>query len=189
MSTIRPLVNTEPVDEFGAITEDEQFDNPETVAGDLTYVPGWSEMRRQRDIQIAEWRNNRRLGKDVMTLPVNVRWGRRMTVGQQPDSVKLQGHANTGYRAVTEKDKGQSWFTDLPPGSRVMKDGTIVNAAGDQVLLVCTAEQARKNRRRKAQAAEAQQETANEGSAALQNLSRQHPGSEPFLEKKGKAKE
>jgi len=189
MSNLRPLVNTEPVDEFGAITQDDDFHDPGTVQADLTYVPGWSELRRERAMQMAEYVNGRRLGQDVMSLPVNVRWGRRMTVAQTPDSAKLQGHANAGYRAVNKSDVGQVWLKDLPPGSRVMTDGTIVNAAGDQMLLVCTAQQARKNRRRKMQAAKAQEDAANESSAALQNLSRSNPGSEPFLEKKGKAKE
>lgn len=145
---IRPFINSAPISEFGT-TMAEGLDETGTV--DLLEVPGFSDLRRQRDLQLAEYHAGTRRGQDVMTLPVNCRWvGMTRGAKGEASSVKLMRAANQGYLPVT-KDmvKKESWLTDLPPGSRVEPDGTIVNAAGDLKLYYTPAPVAARNQARK----------------------------------------
>src|SRR6185295_6627708 len=137
---VRPLVNSEPVSEFGEV---QGMENERGEAPDLLYVPGWSDLRRTRDLEMGEFRRGERLSKDVSILPVNVRWaalhaGSGAGGGLKPNPIKLMQHVNDGYRAVQAKEAGPQnpWLTKLPPGARTQPDGTIVNAAGDLTLVV-----------------------------------------------------
>lgn len=158
---IRPLINSEPVSEFGAAHGDLPKD---LAAVDLLYVPGFSELRETRDVEIAEYRDGTRHGKDVSTLPANVRWV-AATVGSDGvvRSKKLMTAANKGYRPVTKDmlpdEHGKprhAWLTGLPPGAKINPDGSISNAAGDLQLQWCDQPTAARNQRRNAAATEAQ---------------------------------
>ena len=181
--TKRPLVNAQPVDEFGAVTEEESFADPQGQAGDLMHVPGWSAMRQRRDIQIAEYRAGQRLGQDVEALPVNVRWSRRTEVKEgRPDPQKLASAMNNGYRAATKEDLGKEWLTALPPGASLQADGTIRNAAGDLQLMVATAQVAARNARRNAEKSRAQVEGAGtQVEGGLLDVGRAHKGAAPTV--------
>jgi len=159
--TIRPLINSEPVSEFGAAMGD--LPPNETVAPDLLRVPGFSELRETRDYEMAEYAAGRRHGKDVSVLPANVRWV-AATAGADgvQRSKKLMAAANAGYKPVTKdmlpggdgKAK-HAWLTAMPPGARVNPDGTISNAAGDLQLQWCDQATAGRNQARKARATSA----------------------------------
>lgn len=150
--TKRPLIRTSPVSEFG------EFDAEVLEAGapngrvmDPTYVPGWSELRYQRDLEMAEVVHGVRAAGDVKPLPGNVRLVRRSTAGGSFDGRKLMASANNGYRPITKADVGEDWFTELPAGAKVLEDGSIVNAAGDMQYMFCTAQRAAANLRTKTQ--------------------------------------
>jgi hypothetical protein len=148
--------------------------------GDLMYTPGWSEMRRQRDLDIAEYKGGLRLGQDVRALPVNVRMVRRVDANMQtPNGTNLLRAKNQGYRPITKADIGQEWFTELPPGAREMPDGTIVNVAGDLQYVVAEAASAARNMKRKQQAAVSQAEASAARQDGLLRTASQFRGAEP----------
>jgi hypothetical protein len=181
----RPLINAQPVDEFGAVAEAENFADPLRQDKDLLYVPGWSEIRRQRDMEVAEYNAGTRLGQDVRALPVNVRWARRSDVKEgRPDPQKLASAQNNGYRAAGKEDIGKEWLKELPPGASFQADGTIRNAAGDLQLMVCSAQVAARNARRKAEDSRAQVEAAGtQVQGGLLEVGQSHRGSSPTVTK------
>lgn len=143
-----PLIQSEPVSEFGDIALTSEFHDPAAMARDHSYVPGFSEMRRERDLQIAEVKAGTRDGRDVRQLPVNCRWARSQNKAGEPDSSKMFSHSRRGYRAVTKDDVGKNdWFKELPGGTSYAADGTIRN--GDLTLMVCDRESAARNQKRK----------------------------------------
>jgi hypothetical protein len=152
----RPLINTEPVSEFGAAMA-EDFADPATQNHDLLYVPGFSDLRYQRDIELREYAEGSRLGKDVSTLPGHAMWvSVTKGAGDAPSSAKQMRAVNDGYYAATTDMVGKKkWLTKMPPGARTLPTGEIVNAAGDLMLMFADAPVARRNQVRKARAAEA----------------------------------
>lgn len=139
-----PLINTAALSEFGDLTDSARFYDPEGIDRDHSYVPGYSEIARTAAIQLAEVQRGVRAPNNVQFAPVRLRWARSQTVGGQPDSTKQFGHSKKGYRLVNAKsDVGTDWLKELPPGAQIGADGSIRN--GDCVLMVATAEQARKN--------------------------------------------
>jgi hypothetical protein len=116
---------------------------------DHSYVPGYSELTRTAALQVAEAQKGLRAVKDVAFVPVRMRWARNQKLSGAPDSAKVFGHSRKGYRVANGKsekdggDVGKAWLTQLPPGSEVLADGAIRN--GDCILMVCDADQARKN--------------------------------------------
>ena len=148
MAPKRELIATSPVSEFGELdpTLDEGVDG---IRPDFTYVPGWSDVKHQRDIALAEYQAGTRAGKDVPTLPGNVRWVRCRAANGHEDGVKLMGAKISGYRAMTKSDLGTAYLTAMPPGSRELPDGAIVNSAGDCQLMFCEAPVAARNLRNK----------------------------------------
>lgn len=145
---VRPLIQSKPVDEFGEALGVMESDDGASVR-DLSYVPGFSDLKYQRDLALAEVAQGRRLAQDVPALPVNVRMVRRAGLTGSFQGQKLMAAANDGYQPITKEHIGQVWFTALPPGARVMEDGTIVNAAGDCQYMYCTGPVAARNLRRK----------------------------------------
>ena len=136
-------------------------DLPQDVRADvdLLRVPGFSELRETRDIEMTEYLRGTRHGKDVSALPVNVRWT-AATIGADgvQRSKKLMSAANKGYKPVTKDmlpENGKpkhNWLTALPPGARGNPDGTISNAAGDLQLQWCDQSTAARNQARKERA-------------------------------------
>ncbi len=146
----RPLIRTEPVSEFGEFEASDFAGFGDERVMDNTYVPGFSDLRFQRDKELAEVAEGTRRPEEVSHLPGNVRLVRRMGGGQF-DGKKLMAAMNNGYRPITEADKGKAWFTDLPPGAKVLEDGSIVNAAGDMQYMFAPPERAALNLKRKTQ--------------------------------------
>jgi len=143
---VRDLVPTGIVTEFG-----EAYENPDEkdqITGwDPTYVPGFSELRTQRDTELSEAAHGKRPPHRVSALPINLRWSRRTKVNGQPDETKVQKARLNGYEPVTKDDVGQPWFKSVPDGATILPDGTI--AKGDTVLMKCAADRAARNAYRK----------------------------------------
>lgn len=140
---VRPLINSAPVSEFGDLREQAQFYDPNGQDRDGTYVPGFSEMRRERDIQLGQYARGQIAGQDVRTLPVNLRWGRNQLKDGKPDSSKLFSHGRLGYRLVTKEDLGKEWLKETPGGAQWDAAGNLRN--GDTVLMVAEQAAAAKN--------------------------------------------
>jgi hypothetical protein len=149
--TKRPLIRTEPVSEFGEFEAADLDAFADDRAMDNTYVPGWSDLRHRRDLELAEVAQGTRRPEDVSPLPVNVRMVRRTSAGGQFDGKKLMAAQNNGYRPITTEDVGEDWFSDMPPGSKVLEDGSIVNAAGDLQYMYVPGPRAAVNLQRKKQ--------------------------------------
>jgi|SRR6185312_14093061 len=133
----RPLIDSGPVSEFGEadasyVVGDRGVDFTE----DMTYVPGFSDQRRQRDIELGEYGAGTRASGDVSKLDANVYWARRTSIGGTTDARKLMGAKNAGYRPVRSGDVGKPWLRELGVGWQVQPDGSIINPAGDGQLFV-----------------------------------------------------
>lgn len=139
----RPLVKTGVITEFGEAEVPEGGDEQAYRSLDPTYVPGFSDLRVERDTQIGQAAVGKRPPHKVMSLPINLRWSKRSKVNGQPDETKLQKAKVMGYTPVSTKDVGQSWLTELPEGATVLPDGTIQK--GDTVLMKCSPERAARN--------------------------------------------
>lgn len=138
-----PLVPSASLSEFGDLHDHAEFYDPNGQGADQSFVPGFSEMRRQSAIELAEYQRGLRTADAVTKLPVNLRWARSQNRRGDPDTVKPFGHGRKGYRIVTKADVGQPWLKEMPPGSQVGADGAIRN--GDTVLMVADAKDAAKN--------------------------------------------
>jgi hypothetical protein len=133
----KPLVNVNQVCEFGAVADTPGFKEDAGANRDYTYVPGFSDMRVNRDVDLARLHRNEIKGRDVSILPVNLRWFRTVRgTGSDPDQMRMAHARNLRYRAATKADIGQPWLTELPPGGQIAPDGTIKSAAGDLALHV-----------------------------------------------------
>lgn len=144
----KPLVDAVAVTEFGGIEDLAEF--RDEAQHDYTYVPGFSDLRRQRDRELGEVVAGERKAANVSTLPVNLRWVRDTGSYGKTGSARMQG-----YQAVTKADLDAKppWLTGMPPGATMGPDGTIRTAAGDLVLMKTTRERAAKNVIRKQRAA------------------------------------
>ena len=142
MADKRPLIETKVLTEFGEVYEDPSFTMQ--AGADHSYVPGYSDLRKARDLKMAEYRNGKCKRSDVPNLPVRLQWTRSMRVaGNEPDSTKEIQAGNDGYRLVTKTDIGQEWLKELPAGAKVVAGGAI--RKGDVTLMVCDAPRAAKN--------------------------------------------
>lgn len=140
----KPLIPTAAISEFGDLTDQPDFSNPVGMATDLSYVPGFSDMRRRHALALAEYAKGELTRAEVPSLPVNLRWARAQSKDGRPDSEKVFRHEQKGYKLVNAAEaKGQDWFTGTPPGATVQADGSI--RRGDTVLMVCDAQSARRN--------------------------------------------
>lgn len=136
-SAKKPVVITGIMTEFGEFKDDPRalFDEV-GASGDPTYVPGFSDMRRQADLDRAE-------GRVPQALPVNLRWVRRTRVSGMPVNDRLIHTQHLGYEAVRFDQIGtEKWITGCPPTAQELPDGTIGNA--DSVLMVQSAEKAQR---------------------------------------------
>lgn len=147
-----PLILSQPASEFGDLTQTVDFNDPQVMDRDMSYVPGFSDLRRARDLKIAEYVNHKASRADIPELPVNMRWARNQSKDGKPDSSKVFGHNTKGYRMATKADISPTnpWLTQLPPGAEIGADGVI--RKGDTALMVATKEQAAKNAFVKAEA-------------------------------------
>jgi len=150
MAEKKPLVDINLVTEFGGIEDLESFKVEGPTQRDYTYVPGFSEMRHKRDMDLGAFHRHEIKANEVSILPVNLRWFRTVKgSGSDPDQMRIAHSRNLGYRAVEKKDIGQPWLTAMPPGAQVAPDGTIKSAAGDLVLCMVDQQGAARNAMRR----------------------------------------
>lgn len=177
-SNPRPIIETKVLTEFGEVYEDANFVS-DHVGTDHSYVPGYSDLRKARDVKMAEFKRGDCKQADVPTLPVRLQWTRAMRVaGNEPDSTKELQAGVDGYRTVTKADisPDNPWLTALPPGAKIVAGGAI--RKGDVTLMVCDAPRAARN------AAQAQIQTMRE----VQDLSKrplmapENKGAAPYIE-------
>jgi hypothetical protein len=179
-----PLIETAALSEFGDLRDAAQFYDPEGMDRDHSYVPGYSELSRTAALQLAEAQKGLRAVQDVAFMPVRARWARNQKVSGAPDSAKVFGHDKKGYRVAIGKkvadggDVGKPWLTSLPPGSEVNADGAIRN--GDCILMVCDADQARKNEFNKRRITEERTRGAEGAFAQMVETARVMKGATPY---------
>jgi hypothetical protein len=139
-----PILETVCPPEFGELKEDPRFHDVSGMDRDFTFVPGFSELRRARDLAIAEVRAGKRRANEVPTLPVNMRWSRCQNKRGDVDNRKVIRAGNRGYKAVTEADVGEGkLLPTLPAGAFKAADGTI--RQGDCQLMVADAAKVARN--------------------------------------------
>lgn len=178
-----PLIHTTPPPEFGELKQSPEFHEATGMDRDFTYVPGFSELRRARDVAIAEVRAGKRPANTVPTLPLNFRWARCVNRKGEPDSRKVIRAGNRGYKAVTQDQVGPGKLLEsLPAGASVAADGTI--RQHDVQLMVATKEAAGRNEFQKRVRTESMSRGAKEGFEAALRASgiRDVQAGEPTIE-------
>ena len=148
----KPLVDINLVSEFGGIEDLDSFKAEGVTQRDYTYVPGFSDLRIKRDLDLGAYARHEIKANEVSVLPVNLRWFRTVKgTGSDPDQMRIAHSRNLGYRAVTKADVDakHNWLKDLPPGAQVAPDGTVKSAAGDLVLCVVDQQGAARNAMRR----------------------------------------
>ena len=179
---VRPLVDTTIRTEFGDVQEDPSFYDVSGPDRDLTWVPGFSDMRRARDLELAAVASGKKAKHEarVEPLPVNVRWVRHSTVRGEPDSRKQITSGNLGYATVNKAEVGKhEWLKALPPGATVAADGSI--RKGDTVLMVATGAQAARNAARKAAQTDRMQREASAAKGGLIDVGSRKEGLDPYV--------
>jgi hypothetical protein len=116
----RPLIPTGIMTEFGQL-----MDDPATLLdssgmdGDVTYVPGISDLRRAHDLAKAA-------GETPIPLPVNVRWVRRTKANGEPTNERAVKVGRDNYRPVQWDEIGtKDWIKGQPAGATKLPDGGI----------------------------------------------------------------
>ena len=183
----KPIVPTGIHTEFGDVIQDEQsFRDVRGADGDLTYTPGWSDLRRARDLALAEGAQGRRDLKyePAPTLPGQLVLARRTKpLSGQPDNSDMLTFANEGFRTVTKDDLKKDWFCPdgkLPAGATVLADGTIIK--GDCAYMWCEGpDAARRQVRQDTRTREMVESIAPGADLYQEGLKR--PGSDPYVEK------
>lgn len=180
----RPLISTTIRTEFGDVLDSPEFHDVAGADRDLTYVPGFSDMRRTRDLELAAVASGakQRHEAKLSPLPVNVRWVRKTTPRGAPDGLKQISTGNLGYRLVNKSQVGQvDWLKSLPPGAVYDADGTIVK--GDTVLMVCDGKTAGRNAARKQAQTQRMIDAAESAAGGLLAVGAKSQGVEPFVRK------
>lgn len=140
----KPLIATGVHTEFGEVLDDPTATHLGGQRVDVTYVPGHSERRWERDVAVAEVARGQRSARDVAPLPGNVRWVRRTTANGTPGQSKEVKAGLAGYVPVTDALIGPDQLvTAVPKGATRLPDGTY--AMGDVVLMQCDAATAARN--------------------------------------------
>lgn len=182
MADKKPLVRTAIRTEFGDVLESEAFHAANGPQGDFTYVPGYSDMRRERDQQLSEVAQGKRDLKDVRTLPVRLQWVRHAKYSGQPDNRKPTEFGNLHYRQVSFDEVGKAdWLKEMPEGAVKGADGAIHQ--GDCTLMVTDAKNAARNAAAIRVRTDAMVER-DSAAAKLMALGATKPGSDPSVEVK-----
>lgn len=179
----KPLIDANLITEFGGIELTSEFINNGIARNDYTYVPGFSEMRVNRDLDLARLAHGDIKAKEVATLEWNARWYRCANKAGDPDTHRTVAARNEGYRAATKDDLGKPWMTDIPPGGYAAPDGTIRNAGGDLQLFVCDKANAAKNAMLKKIRTEQAVDGIEFTDGGLGKVGSQVKGADPYVEK------
>lgn len=166
----KPIVRTGIYTEYG-----ELLDDPASLlanqdgSADVTNVPGFSDMRRARDLAIAK-------KEKAPFLPVNLRWFRRTKSNGQPTNERTVIAEGKDYKPVLASQIGkEAWITGMPRGATQLPDGTI--GTSDMQLMVQTASAAAKSEyRKKVKWLELNTASAKE---AFEKAGQRAPGSNP----------
>jgi hypothetical protein len=178
----RPLVAATIRTEFGDVLDEPAFHDIAGSANDLTYVPGFSDMRRARDLELAAVASGQKPKHEakLTPLPVNVRWTRSTTPKGAPDGRKQISTANLGYRTANKDQIGKTdWLTALPPGATIEADGSI--RKGDTILMVTDGKTAARNAARKAVLTQRMSEDVGAAAGGLLTLNK--PGTDAYVRK------
>lgn len=141
---VRDLIPTGVHTEFGEVMDDPSAPTLGGRTVDVTYVPGHSDRRWERDVALAEARKGLRREADVPVLDGNVRWVRRSAANGAPGQSKEMKSKLKGYEYVRATDVGPGKrITEVPKGATLLPDGTY--AMGDTVLMQCDAATAARN--------------------------------------------
>lgn len=182
---VRELVPTTVRTEFGDVLDDASFYDVGGADRDLTYIPGFSDMRRKRDLGFADIASGKRQRHEVeiSPLPVNCRWARTHEVKSgKPDGRKQIANGNLGYRTVNKDQIGKvPWLTELPAGATVDPDGSI--RKGDTVLMVADAKDAARSAARKAAQTQRLGDAALSASGGLLDAAKGAKGADPYVTK------
>lgn len=182
----RPLMDVNLVSEFGGVEDEAAFKAEGVSQRDYTYVPGFSDMRRGRDLALTELARREIKPSEVPILPVNLRWFRTVKgVGSDPDQMRVFAAKNQGYRVVTQADidAKHPWLTALPPGAMIAADGSIKSSGGDLQLFVIDQQGAAKNSIRKKIATEQMVDGMQFGEGSLLKVGEKHKGADPSVVK------
>jgi hypothetical protein len=139
VSDPKPIVQTAIVTEFGNLMDDPAtFMDEMGMNRDVTYVPGFSDLRRDADLRRGQ-------GKVPAPLPVNLRWVRRTLRDGKPTNERTVVVKGKGYRPVTKMDlqAKPDWFQALPATASILPDGSVGSA--DMQLMVCDQLHAQRN--------------------------------------------
>jgi hypothetical protein len=183
---VRELIPTTLRTEFGDVLDSAEFYDVGGADRDLTFVPGFSDMRRARDLALADIASGKRKAHEVeiAPLPVNCRWTRTTTVKGEPDGRKQIASGNLGYTAVNKDQIGKvPWLTALPPGATIDADGGI--RKGDTILMVADGKTAGRNVARRAAATQRLGDAASSAKGGLVDVAGKTKGADPFIRKEG----
>jgi len=180
MSEKRPMIEATVVTEFGNVTGDSKFWEETGSAGDLTWTPGWSPLRKARDMALAEVHAGLRDPRTVPILPGQLVLARRTKpLSGQPDNSDAMRFGQEGFRPVTKDDVGKPWFCPdkvLPAGATLLPDGSI--GKGDCVYMFADQAVAAK---RAAQQQRRTNELTGAAGSELESQSRKQQGSDAFV--------
>jgi hypothetical protein len=183
---VRELVPTHIRTEFGDVLDSPEFYDVGGADRDLTYVPGFSDMRRARDLTLAAVASGKtpRHEAKLTPLPVNCRWTRTSNTKGEPDGRKQIASGNLGYRAVNKDQIGKvPWLTALPPGATLDADGSI--RKGDTILMVTDAANAGRNVARRAAQTQRLGDAAAAAKGGLMDVAGKNRGADPYVKKEG----
>lgn len=182
--TVRPLVDTHIRTEFGDVLEDVAFNDVAGADRDLTYVPGFSDMRRTKDLELADVAAGKlpRHEAKRAPLPVNLHWTRTTKPSGAPDGAKQIAAGNGGYKAVHKDQIGKvPWLTAAPPGVTFDPDGSI--RKGDVILMVADDKTAARNSARKTAATRRLTDEATAASGSLLATKTRFAGTDAYVKK------
>ena len=179
----KQLVDVNLATEFGGIEDLESFKAEGVARQDYTYVPGFSDMRVNRDLALGKLARGEIRASEVPILEWNARWYRCATKDGHPDGARSVTARNEGYAAATKDDVGKPWMTELPPGGYVAPDGTIRNSGGDLQLFITDRAHAAKNAMRRKIRTEEMVDGMDMAVGGLGAVGKSHKGADPVITK------
>ena len=179
----RQIVITEPPPEFGELLESPQLNDPSFAGMDLSYVPGLSDQRLRHDQAMLKFSRGECSAKDVPKIDFNGRWVRCQNKKGDPDSRKVIGAGNRGYRIVTKDMIGEGQPITAMPAGAVITGGEV--RLGDTVLMIAEGSRVAKNEFAKRAKTASQTRTAEAGfEMALKTMGvKPSAGAAPFISK------
>lgn len=136
----KPLISIGDRDAFGSAREQDSFYDLDQQAQDVTWIPGYSDKRRQNTF--ADTEQGRQAGVKKVRIENRMHLARTQTPSGKPDSRDVTSRINQGYRYVT-KENIASLGIEAPPSAQLDAAGHYV--IGDTVLMYCPRDVAARN--------------------------------------------